>query len=165
MVSSLSPRTAGWITLEASFTCSRLYFLSRKFAGVRTAPSKASCSKDLRFEVVATSGVPGAWVLRAGSSGRLQPRAAALTAPTVSGEFVVSSVATRPLSLAKCTPPPTFATRLVPAPGPAGAGAQVFAPALLGFVLRGLICFSGISSTPRGWKAEMRKLSLGVFII
>lgn len=78
---------------------------------------------------------------------------------------MVSSVATRPLGLSKCTPPPTFATRLVPAPSPAGAGAQVFSPALLGFVLRGLICFSGISSTPCGWKAEMRTLSLGVFII
>lgn len=78
---------------------------------------------------------------------------------------MVSSVTTRPLSLAKCTPPPTFATRLVVAPGPAGAGAQVFSLALLGLVLRGLICFSRISSSPRGWKAEMRILSLGVFII
>lgn len=64
MLSSPSPGTTGWMTLEASFPLFGLYFLPRKYAGIRTAPSKAPCSKELRFEAVIPKGGvlgPGRW--------------------------------------------------------------------------------------------------------
>lgn len=69
----------------------------------------------------------GPWALGAGSSRPVQPgllwgSSAALPALTASRETVVSSVATRPSILAKCTPPPAFAPGPYPTPSPAGTG-------------------------------------------
>lgn len=94
------------MTLEA-FPRSGLYFLPRKYAGVRTAPSKSRRSKALRFEAVLPTRV---WAPDAGNGGPLQPGvlggcSAALPALTAPGN---------PRSLA--SPPDPASSRSAPAP-------------------------------------------------
>lgn len=96
----------------------------------------------------------------------MQPRTlwdsrATLSARPGSGESVVSSVATRLCSLAKCTPLPTFATRLAPAPRRQGTGARSGPPWICAQRLD--LSFWNVMD-PREWKAEAGTLSLGLFL-